>query len=113
MKYIDHENRMAIESAIRKLRPDAGFSIRGAGVAADDEIQIEFDEGVAPLSAAEISAQVEATQAFELANAYQKKRQEAYPSIGDQLDMQWHDAQDGTTTWVDHVAAVKAAHPKG
>jgi hypothetical protein len=26
--------------------------------------------------------------------------------------MQYHDAVDDTTTWKDHVAAVKAAHPK-
>jgi hypothetical protein len=35
-----------------------------------------------------------------------------YGSIGDQLDMQYKDALNGTTTWVDHIAAVKAANPK-
>lgn len=35
-----------------------------------------------------------------------------YKSVEDQLDMQYHDAVDGTTTWIDYVAAVKAAHPK-
>ena len=34
-------------------------------------------------------------------------------SIGDQLDMQYHDAVDGTTTWKDHIKAVKDANPKG
>ena len=43
---------------------------------------------------------------------YVDARIAAYASIGDQLDMQYHDAVDGTTTWKDHVAAVKAAHPK-
>ena len=28
-----------------------------------------------------------------------------YASIGDQLDMQYKDAVNGTTTWKDHVAA--------
>ena len=32
--------------------------------------------------------------------------------IGDQLDMQYHDGEDGTTTWKDHIAAVKAKYPK-
>ena len=36
----------------------------------------------------------------------------AYASIGDQLDMQYHDVVDSTTTWKDHVKAVKDAHPK-
>ena len=35
-----------------------------------------------------------------------------YASIGDQLDMQYKDAVNGTTTWNDHVAAVKAKYPK-
>jgi hypothetical protein len=36
----------------------------------------------------------------------------AYGPIGDQLDMQYKDALNGTTTWADHIAAVKAANPK-
>ena len=36
----------------------------------------------------------------------------SYPSIPDQLDMQYHDAVDGTTTWADAIAAVKAKYPK-
>ena len=44
------------------------------------------------------------------ANQYQRDRQ--YPSIGDQLDMQYHDQLDSTTTWKDAVAKVKADHPK-
>ena len=42
---------------------------------------------------------------------YQRDRQ--YPSIGDQLDMQYHDELNGTTTWKDAVAKVKADNPKG
>ena len=43
---------------------------------------------------------------------YADARIAAYASIGDQLDMQYHDAVNSTTTWQDHVAAVKAANPK-
>ena len=35
-----------------------------------------------------------------------------YASIGDQLAMQYKDAINGTTTWKDHIAAVKAKYPK-
>ena len=35
-----------------------------------------------------------------------------YASVGDQLDMQYKDAVNGTTTWKDHIAAVKAKYPK-
>jgi hypothetical protein len=43
---------------------------------------------------------------------YADKRRTAYGSIGDQLDMQYHDQIDGTTTWKDAVAKVKADNPK-
>ena len=35
-----------------------------------------------------------------------------YASIEDQLDQQYHDALNGTTTWKDAITAVKVAHPK-
>jgi hypothetical protein len=43
---------------------------------------------------------------------YIEARQVAYGSIGDQLDMQYKDLLDGTTTWKDHVAKVKSDNPK-
>ena len=43
---------------------------------------------------------------------YIQARQEAYGSIADQLDMQYWDAVNGTTTWKDHVAQVKSDNPK-
>ena len=41
---------------------------------------------------------------------YQWKRN--YPSIQDQLDMQYWDKKNGTTTWVDAIAKVKSDNPK-
>ena len=43
---------------------------------------------------------------------YIQARQEAYGSISDQLDMQYWDAVNGTTTWKDHIAQVKSDNPK-
>ena len=45
-------------------------------------------------------------------NGYKRARQEAYPSIPDQLDMMYHDQVDGTTTWKDAIADVKSDNPK-
>ena len=59
--------------------------------------------------------EADATQeeADRIANlTYADYRREAYPSTGDQLDMQSHDLLDGTTTWRDAIQAVKDAHPK-
>ena len=43
---------------------------------------------------------------------YAQYRRDAYPSIGDQLDMQYHDLVDSTTTWRSAIAAVKSKYPK-
>ena len=43
---------------------------------------------------------------------YIQARQEAYGSIPDQLDMQYWDSVNDTTTWKDHIAKVKSDNPK-
>jgi hypothetical protein len=59
-------------------------------------------------------AEIEAADAeWHKANDHKITRAAAYPSIQEQLDMQYWDSVNGTTTWADAIAAVKAAHPKG
>jgi len=43
---------------------------------------------------------------------YIQARQEAYGSIAEQLDMMYWDGVNGTTTWSNHIAQVKADNPK-
>jgi len=48
-------------------------------------------------------------------DAFKNKRMMAYAdefNITDQLDMQYHDLVDGTTTWKDAIKAIKDANPK-
>ena len=59
-----------------------------------------------------LKAQLAQMQAEYDAVAYKRSRRDEYPSIGDQLDMQYHDSVDGTTTWADAIAEVKAKYPK-
>lgn len=71
----------------------------------------------ATLKAANATADAEAATALAAEqNTYAHKRlydeTTRYASIGEQLDQQYHDAVNGTTTWKDGIAAVKAAHPK-
>jgi hypothetical protein len=61
---------------------------------------------------AEIDAEVIRLQAEYDSQEYARNRARAYPSLQDQADMQYHDAVDGTTTWQDAIAAIKAEHPK-
>ena len=51
-------------------------------------------------------------QAEQDSKAYARARAEAYAPIADQLDMQYWDSVNGSRTWLDHVEAVKEAHPK-
>jgi len=44
--------------------------------------------------------------------SYQYDRSQAYPSIKEQMDMQYWDSVNGTTTWKDAIAKVKSDNPK-
>ena len=43
---------------------------------------------------------------------YQRDRAEEYPSWQDQMDMQYHDKVNGTSTWQTAIAKVKSDNPK-
>ena len=51
-------------------------------------------------------------QAEHDSKAYARARAEAYAPIDEQLDMQYWDSVNGSRTWLDHIEAVKEAHPK-
>ena len=46
------------------------------------------------------------------ANEYKEKREEAYPDWKTQMDLQYWDSVNGTTTWKDAIAKVKSDNPK-
>jgi hypothetical protein len=59
----------------------------------------------------------EQSDADEIINNYNAGRfdyldKRVYPDIGEQLDMLWHDMENGTTTWRDTIRAIKEANPK-
>jgi len=102
---LDHE-------AIRKAYPSVVTIDDGAGAfdASGNAISLTQSD----IDAARVTLDAEAA-----AILYQSQRTGAagttdtiYASVGDQLDMQYKDAVNGTTTWKDHVAAVKAKYPK-
>jgi hypothetical protein len=95
-----------IDLAIKSLHPTAKFTIDGEKYNGINWNSLDIEKP----SEAEIDAEVKRLQAEYDANQYQRDRQ--YPSIGDQLDMQYHDQLNGTTTWKDAIAKVKADNPK-
>ncbi len=64
------------------------------------------------IDAVKVAAARKALDDAAAAIKYKSDRRAAFASIGDQLDMQYWDAVNGTTTWKDHVAKVKADNPK-
>ena len=98
-------------------------------MATKEELTVEATteiEAAKPLYVGTSSGNVEFTDAeydqaiVDLANSkwikqeygYIADRRDAYGSIADQLDMQYWDEVNGTTTWKDHVAKVKSDYPK-
>jgi hypothetical protein len=45
-------------------------------------------------------------------NNYKYQRQAEYPSMQEQLDMQYWDSINGTTTWQDTINTIKVKYPK-
>jgi len=96
-----------IIKAIQKINPNAEVSVDG-----EDINTIEWHNGTTPIPVADIEAKMVEVQAEYDANQYQRDRATAYPTIQDQLDMQYWDNVNGTTTWEDAIAKVKADNPK-
>ena len=67
--------------------------------------------GVAQPTDEQLNAVDSAADLAERQNAVRATRRNAYGDLGSQLDMQYWDNVNGTTTWKDHVAAVKTANP--
>ena len=91
--------------AIVSLRPGAQWALRG------DVLEWLDTEQTQPTDA-EIEAEIVRLQADYDAKQYARDRADAYPSIQEQLDMQYWDSVNGTTTWKDAIEAVKTEHPK-
>ena len=96
---------------------------------------VEYNDGTSNLAITSISAYSTVTDAYDTKKAanvtaaneadaiqtalqatYGWKRVNdtttSYATLGEQLDQQYHDSVNSTTTWKDAITAVKAAHPK-
>ena len=67
--------------------------------------------GVAQPTDEQLNAVDSAADLEERQNAVRATRRSAYGDLGSQLDMQYWDNVNGTTTWKDHVAKVKTDNP--
>jgi hypothetical protein len=97
---------MIIET-ILKINPNAKVTVYGDDI---NTCEITWHNGTTPIPKADIEAKMVEVQADYDAKQYQRDR--VYPSIQEQLDMQYWDSVNGTTTWKDAVAKVKSDNPK-
>ena len=98
-----------IIKAILKINPNAEVTVRGNDI---NTCEIEWLNGTTPIPKADIEAKMVEVQAEYDANQYQRDRATAYPTIQEQLDMQYWDKVNGTTNWEDAIAKVKSDNPK-
>ena len=76
-----------IAEAILKINPNAEVVVRGSDI---NTCEIEWLNGTTPISKADIEAKMNEMANEPEQSAYAEQRRNAYPEIGDQLDMLWH-----------------------
>ena len=113
-----------IGKAIKKINPNAEYTYQ-----AEDIDTIQWLNGTTPIPVAHIEAKMTELQAEYDANQYQRDnepeqsayaqaRKNAYPKIGDQLDMLWHSIDQDPQLkskyfeFYEAIKAIKVKHPK-
>jgi hypothetical protein len=96
-----------IIKSIKAINPNAEVSVN-----AEDINQITWLNGTTPIPANEILAKQQELIAEYNSKKYQRDRAKDYPSLADQLDMQYWDKINGTNKWQQAINAVKQKYPK-
>jgi hypothetical protein len=91
-------------NALQSLKPKAEWILR------DDVLEWLDSEQTEP-TALELSNEVTRLQAVYDSQLYARTRKAKYDLLN-QDEMRYDDLKNSTTTWVDAIDAIKAAHPK-
>jgi hypothetical protein len=100
----DAINPETAKHAYEKFSSSKSASIAGYYDGTEEELQALVDSG-----------EVVYIEDYNEAQEYLRiisKRIRNYPTMEEQMDMQYHDLVNGTTTWKETIQAVKDAHPK-
>jgi hypothetical protein len=97
---------MIIE-AILKINPNAEVTVKG-----DDINEITWHNGTTLIPANEILAKQQELITEYNSKQYQRDRAKEYPSIQEQLDLQYWDKINNTNKWEEAINAVKTKYPK-
>ena len=78
----------------------------------EDYKTLQWNDNSTKPTLKELETKRDQLQAEYDAKQYQSDRSTSYPSIQEQLDMQYWDAVNGTKKWQEAVAKVKTDNPK-
>ncbi len=93
--------------AILEINPNAEYNFT---IGQDGSIsEIDWKNNTTPISMNDINSKAEELKAKQ---EYIGLRAKQYPSIEEQLDMQYWDSVNDTTNWKDAIAKVKSDNPK-
>jgi hypothetical protein len=93
-----------------KTWDDTKVSLQNDG--SGDYIKSWTYDGLAQPTAEQIASYESAGNTAEALSGVLAKRANEYPELKEQLDMQYKDLLNGTTTWKDAIAKVKSDNPK-
>ena len=96
-----------IIKSIRAINPNAEVTVN-----AEDINQITWLNGTQPIPANEILAKQQELITEYNVKQYQRDRAKEYPSIQEQLDLQYWDKINNTNNWEQAINAVKNKYPK-
>jgi hypothetical protein len=91
-------------AAVASLKPGAEFMLYG-------DVLTWASDDISEPTTAEIDAEVIRLQAVYDSQLYARTRKAKYDLLN-QDEMRYDDVKNSTTTWVDAIDAIKAAHPK-
>ena len=97
-------NEMTTVDALKSLKPNAEWTLRG-------DVLEWLDSGQTEPTTSALATEVTRLQAAYDAKEYSRVRKAKYDLLN-QDEMRYDDVKNSTTTWVDAIDAIKVAHPK-
>jgi hypothetical protein len=107
-KQLERDVSIDVPFALQSLRPGAQWVLRGSEFTGLEWL----DEEQSQPSEQDIVDEIERLKLLKVQLKYRRDRLDEYLPLTEQLDLLYWDGVNGTTDWSDHVAGVKANHPK-
>ena len=107
-KQLERDVSIDVPLALQSLRPNAQWVLRGSEFAGLEWL----DQEQARPSEQDVLDELWRLELLKEQFKYRRDRIEEYLPLGEQLDLLYWDGVNGTTNRSDHIAGVKANHPK-